>query len=65
MDRTRGGGVLVAIGGFGLGDQFGGALIKPLLAVVGVDRGVRGDLGPVDRDRAEAAQPAPAAIINT
>ena len=50
------GDVLAAIGVVGLGDHASHTAVKPFLAVVGVDRGVRGDLRPVDRDRAEPAQ---------
>jgi len=54
--RATRGGVLGSVSALGVGDHAGHAPVEPLLAAVGVDRGVRRDLGPVDRDRAEPTQ---------
>ena len=50
-------GVLGPICLLGLGHHAGDVPVEPLLAPVGVDRGVGCDLGAVDGDRAEPSQP--------
>jgi hypothetical protein len=52
-----GGGVLGLVHTISLGDHVRDVSVEPALATVGVDGGVRRDLGPIDRDRAEPAQP--------
>ena len=56
--------VFCLISVLGLGDDAGHAPVEPVLATVGVNRGVRGDLGPIDRYRADLPKPASAATIN-
>ena len=50
-------GVLDRVGLLGFGDHRHRLLSEPRPAAVGVDRGVRGDLRAVDRNRAEPCQP--------
>jgi len=48
--------VLAGVGLLGVLDHLGHLALEPLLAPVGVQRGVGGDLGAVDGDRPEPGQ---------
>ena len=57
--------ILLGIDLFGVGDHPVHFQREPLLAAVGVDRGVRRDLGAIDRYGPEPAKPARPAIMST